>query len=251
MEEGKNQPMSLLEVQDIFKAYGGIHALRGCSISVEQGSITGVIGPNGSGKTTLFHVITGYERPDSGRVLYDRRSITGLTPEQIWGLGIGRTFQLSRIFPRLTVRENMHVALRRKGVRGLLGRWSCAQESQRALDLLDVVGMGGLKDMSAGNVSYGRKKLLEFAVILTAQPQLILLDEPAAGINPTMINHLAEHIRAVNRRGTTFLIVEHNMELVMSLCDTLIVLHRGTTVAAGTPQQIRSDPVVLDAYLGE
>ncbi len=243
--------MSLLEVQDIFKAYGGIHALQGCSISVEQGSITGVIGPNGSGKTTLFDVITGYERPDSGRVLYDQRSITGATPEQIWSLGIGRTFQLSRIFPRLTVLENMHVALRRKAVRALLGRWSSAQESQRALDLLDIVGMGGLNDMPAGNVSYGRKKLLEFAVILTAQPRVILLDEPAAGVNPTMINHLAEHIRAVNRRGTTFLIVEHNMELVMSLCDTLIVLHRGTTVAAGRPQQIRSDPVVLDAYLGE
>jgi ABC-type branched-subunit amino acid transport system ATPase component len=251
MEEGKNQTMSLLEVEDVSKAYGGIHALQGCSISVERGSITGLIGPNSSGKTTMFHVITGYERPDAGDVLYDRRSITGATPEQVRCLGIGRTFQLTRTFPRLTVLENMHVALRHKGVRGLFGRWSSAQESHRALDLLDFVGIRELKDMPAGNVSCGQKKLLEFAFILTAQPQIILLDEPAGGVNPTMINHMAEHIRALNRRGATFLIVEHNMEFLMGLCDTVIMLHWGTKVAAGTPLQIRSDPVVLDAYLGE
>ena len=250
-EEGRKQTMSLLEVQEVSKAYGGIHALQGCSISVERGSITGLIGPNGSGKTTLFHVITGYERPDAGRILYDRRSITGATPEQVCGLGIGRTFQLTRIFPRLTVLENMHVALRRKGVRGLLGHWSSAQESHRALDLLDFVGMRELKDMPAGNLSYGQKKLLEFAFILTAQPQVILLDEPAGGVNPTMINHLAEHIRTLNRRGATFLIVEHNMDFVMGLCDIVNVLHRGTKIAEGTPHKIRNDPAVLDAYLGE
>jgi ABC-type branched-subunit amino acid transport system ATPase component len=242
--------MSLLEAHQVSKSFGGIRALDACSITVEEGSIAGLIGPNGSGKTTLFNVMTGYERVDAGDIRFRGTSITNATPDRIFGLGIGRTFQLTRIFPRLSVIENMHVAVQRKGSRGLLSRWSSSAEQQRALELLDFVGIARLKDMPAGNLSYGQKKLLEFAFILIAEPQVILLDEPAGGVNPTMINHLEERIRMLNRRGVTFLVVEHNMEFVMRLCDTVTVIHQGCTVAEGPPAQVRADPAVLAAYLG-
>jgi neutral amino acid transport system ATP-binding protein len=243
--------MSLLEAQGVSKAFGGIRALDTCSISVEQGSITGLIGPNGSGKTTLFNVMTGYERVDSGQVLFQGKTITNTSPDKVFRLGMGRTFQLTRIFPRLTVLENMHVAAQRQDLKGLLSRWSSTQEQERALALLEFVGLTSLKDMAAGNLSYGQKKLLEFAFVLIAEPQVILLDEPAGGINPTMINELRERIRTLNRRGVTFLVVEHNMEFVMGLCDPVMVMHRGARIARGTPAEVRANPVVLEAYLGD
>ena len=243
--------MSLLEAQNVSKAFGGIHALDSCSITVEQGTITGLIGPNGSGKTTLFNVMTGYDRVDSGTIRFHEQSITNWTPDKVFRLGIGRTFQLTRIFPRLTVLENMHVAAQRKGTWALLSRWSSSQEQQRALELLDFVGITHLKDTPAANLSYGQKKLLEFAFILIAEPQVILLDEPAGGINPTMINQLSERIRTLNKRGVTFLVVEHNMEFVMGLCDSVTVMHRGSKIAQGTPQEVRENPAVLEAYLGD
>lgn len=243
--------MSLLEAKGVSKAFGGIRALETCSITVEQGSITGLIGPNGSGKTTLFNVMTGYEQVDAGQVLFEGRSITNVTPDRVFRLGIGRTFQLTRVFPRLTVLENMHVAAQRGNLRGLLSRWSSSHEQQRALELLDFVGLTRLKDLAAGNLSYGQKKLLEFAYILIAEPQVILLDEPAGGINPTMINYLTERIRTLNQRGVTFLIVEHNMEFVMGLCDRIMVMHRGTKIAEGAPEEVRANPEVLEAYLGD
>lgn len=243
--------MSLLEVYQVSKAYGGIQALENCSIVVEQGTITGLIGPNGSGKTTLFNIITGYERPDTGSISYHGHPITGATPERIFCYGIGRTFQITRIFSRLTVLENMHVAVRRKGAKGVLGHWSSSQESRKALELLDFVGIVDLKDMPAGNLSYGQKKLLEFAFILIAEPQMILLDEPAGGINPTMLNQLADRIRTLNKRGMTFVVVEHDMEFVMKLCDKVMVLRRGNKIAEGTPQEVRNNPSVLEAYLGD
>jgi ABC-type branched-subunit amino acid transport system ATPase component len=240
----------MLEVHNASKAFGGIQALDACSITVEQGTISGLIGPNGSGKTTLFNVITGYERVDAGTISFQGKPITNSTPDKVFRLGIGRTFQLTRIFPRLTVLENMHVAAQRQSLRGLLGRWSSSHEQRRALELLDFVGITRLKDMPAGNLSYGQKKLLEFAFILIAEPQVILLDEPAGGVNPVMIHHLAERIRTLNQRGVTFLVVEHNMEFVMGLCDTVTVLHRGTKIAEGTPEEVRNNPAVLEAYLG-
>ena len=243
--------MSLLEAQGISKAFGGIRALDTCSISVEQGSITGLIGPNGSGKTTLFNVMTGYERIDSGQVSFGGKSITNATPDKVFRLGIARTFQLTRVFPRLTVLENMHVAAQRNDLKGLLSRWSSTHEQRRALELLGFVGLVDLKDMPAGNLSYGQKKLLEFAYVLIAEPQVILLDEPAGGVNPTMINYLAERIRTLNQRGVTFLVVEHNMEFVMGLCDKVMVMHRGTRIAEGAPAEVRANPAVLDAYLGD
>lgn len=243
--------MSLLEVQSISKAFGGIQALNNCSISIERGSITGLIGPNGSGKTTLFNVMTGYERVDHGQVRFQDQAITNVTPDKIFRLGIGRTFQLTRIFPRLTVLENIHVAVQRNDLKGLLRRWSSSHEQGRALELLELVGLTELQKLLAGNLSYGQKKLLEFACILIAEPQVILLDEPAGGVNPTMINYLAERIRLLNQRGVTFLVVEHNMEFVMNLCDRVLVMHRGTGIAEGTPEEVRANPAVLEAYLGE
>jgi neutral amino acid transport system ATP-binding protein len=242
--------MSILEAQNVSKAFGGIQALDACSITVEQGSISGLIGPNGSGKTTLFNIITGYERVDAGTITFQGKPITNATPDQVFRSGIGRTFQLTRIFPRLTVLENMHVAVQRREFTGLLSRWSSAHERQRAQEILDFVGITALKDMPASNLSYGQKKLLEFAFILIAEPQVILLDEPAGGVNPVMIRQLSDRIRDLNKRGVTFLVVEHNMEFVMGLCDTVTVLHRGTKIAEGTPEAVRNNPAVLEAYLG-
>ncbi|HEX2350673.1 MAG TPA: ABC transporter ATP-binding protein [Ktedonobacterales bacterium] len=243
--------MALLQATDIRKAFGGIQALDSCSITVERGSITGLIGPNGSGKTTLFNVITGYERSDTGKVEFNGLDISRYTPNRIFGMGMGRTFQLTRIFPRLTVTENMHVAIRRKGLASLLGRWSASSEHARALQLLEFVGLTHLRDTPAGSLSYGQRKLLELAFILIAEPQMVLLDEPAGGINPTLIDQLGERIRELNRQGVTFLIVEHNMEFIMGLCNRVMVMHRGAKLAEGAPEAVRANPAVLEAYLGD
>nr|MBA2391439.1 ABC transporter ATP-binding protein [Ktedonobacteraceae bacterium] len=230
--------MSLLEAQEISKSFGGIRALDTCSVSVEPGSITGLIGPNGSGKTTMFNIMTGYEQVDSGQVRFREKQITNIAPDKVFRLGIGRTFQMTRIFPRLTVLENMHVAAQRNDFRGLISRWSSTHEQKRAIELLDFVGLSSLKGLLAGNLSFGQKKLLEFAFVLIAEPQVILLDEPAGGVNPTMVNYLADRIRTLNQRGVTFLVVEHNMEFVMNLCHKVVVMHRGTRIAEGAPAEV-------------
>jgi neutral amino acid transport system ATP-binding protein len=246
---------ALLSAAGITKAFGGVQALDDCTVEVREASITGLIGPNGSGKTTLFNVITGYERPDAGEVLFAGRTITGYSPQRVFAAGIGRTFQLTRIFPRLTVLENMIVAAQHTGavrhrIRNPLARAGGAADRQRAMELLEFTGIAGHAARLAGTLSYGQRKLLELSYVLVADPQIVLLDEPAGGINPSLVNQLSARIRELNAAGTTFLIVEHNMEFVMGLCHHMAVLDYGTVVAAGPPSVIRNDPKVLDAYLG-
>ena len=231
----------LLRTEGVHKSYGGVRALDTCTIEVNEGTVTGLIGPNGSGKTTLFNVITGYAKADAGEVYLADRRITNIAPDKVFALGIGRTFQLTRIFPSLTVMENMLVASQhhRAGAR------------KRAMEQLEFVGIEGYHASLAGTLSYGQRKLLELAYILVADPAIVLLDEQAGGVNLSLVNHIAARIRELNAAGKTFLIVEHNMEFVMGLCHQVTVLDSGTVVAAGPPDIVRTDRRVLDAYLGE
>jgi ABC-type branched-subunit amino acid transport system ATPase component len=243
-----------LRAEGVAKAFGAVQALGGCTIEVPAGQISGLIGPNGSGKTTLFNVLTGYERADSGEVWLGDARITGASPQRAFALGIGRTFQLTRIFPRLTVLENMLVPARGAARSGrLLGRpgtGAGAVGRRHALELLEFTGIAEHAGALADTLSYGQRKLLELACVLVAEPSVVLLDEPAGGVNPTLIAHIAARIRDLNATGQTFLIVEHNMDFVMGLCDQVTVLNYGTVVTAGSPDLIRADPRVLDAYLG-
>jgi neutral amino acid transport system ATP-binding protein len=232
---------SLLRTEGVQKSYGGVRALDTCTIEVDEGTVAGLIGPNGSGKTTLFNVITGYAKADAGEVYLADRRITNRAPDRVFALGIGRTFQLTRIFPSLTVMENMLVASRRSG----------AGARRRAMEQLEFVGIAGHHTALAGTLSYGQRKLLELAYVLVADPAIVLLDEPAGGVNLSLVNHIVARIRELNAAGKTFLIVEHNMEFVMGLCDQITVLDSGSVVASGPPDIIRTDRRVLDAYLGE
>lgn len=242
----------LIVVEGASKSFGGITALSLCNLVVGEGEINGLIGPNGSGKTTLFNVITGYERIDQGVVRFAGTDITNSAPDQVFRLGIGRTFQLTRLFTRLTVLENMLVATQRQEswLRGVVRRAGSAAEKRRAMELLDFVGIASLAHDPAGILSYGQRKLLELASLLVADPAVLLLDEPAGGVNPTLIGQLGDRIRELNRAGKTILVVEHNMEFVMSLCSRVTVLSQGTVLVSGTPGEVRSNPDVLEAYLG-
>ena len=248
----------LLRTEGICKAFGGVQALDDCSIEVGQGSIAGLIGPNGSGKTTLFNMITGYGRVDSGNVYLNDTKITNLAPDRVFALGIGRTFQLTRVFSRLTVMENMIVAAHHKERAGQGSGWlrnpfaraGGPATRRRAMELLEFTGIAKLAADRAETLSYGQRKLLELSYVLVAEPEIILLDEPAGGVNPTLIGTISDRIRELNRQGTTFLIVEHNMEFVMGLCDQVTVLDNGNPVVSGPPDVIRHDHRVLDAYLG-
>jgi ABC-type branched-subunit amino acid transport system ATPase component len=247
----------LLRAEGVSKAFGGVQALSECTVEVAEGSITGLIGPNGSGKTTLFNVITGYERVDAGDVYLGGRRITNAPPDKVFTAGIGRTFQLTRVFSRLTVMENMIIAAHHKERGGRPGRsWNPFARAggpatrRRAMELLEFTGIAGHAGALAETLSYGQRKLLEMSYVLMADPQIVLLDEPAGGVNPTLIDLLADRIRELNAKGTTFLIVEHNMDFVMGLCHQVTVLDYGTAVVTGPPELIRTDHRVLDAYLG-
>ena len=242
---------TLLEVKDLSKRFGGLKAVDGASFSVPEGSITALIGPNGSGKTTVFNLIGGTMPPNSGEVWFDGERIDGKRPWSRAYAGLGRTFQITRLFRQMTVLENVVAPARSFSLRQLNADGVSGAEAERAEELLDFVGMKRFAGQQAGALSYGQQKLVELAQVLMLDPKLILLDEPAGGINPTLIDRIGEIIRELNAQGKTFLIVEHNMPFVLGLCDPVLVLARGKTIAAGKPGEIQRDPRVLDAYLGD
>jgi len=240
----------ILEIDRVTHSFGGIVAVQDCSLSLERGKITGLIGPNGSGKTTLFNLITGVHTAHSGQIRLMGRSVNNLRPSQICAQGICRTFQITRLFWEMSVLENMIVPIRHVGLRALFGASIYSDEADRAMRLLERVGLDHLRDQPARRLSFGQQKLLELAAVLMSGPDLVLLDEPASGVNPTMIRFIMNLIRNLNSEGVSFFIVEHNMHFVMELCDYVYVLDQGVEIANGTPEIIQSNPAVLEVYLG-
>jgi ABC-type branched-subunit amino acid transport system ATPase component/ABC-type branched-subunit amino acid transport system permease subunit len=244
-------PGPLLEVRGVTKRFGGLTAVDSADLSVERGSITALIGPNGSGKTTLFNLITGNMAVDAGTVMFNGKRIDKLPPWSRGHLGLGRTFQVTRLFKDMTVLQNVVAPLPDGKVRTMFADAVSGAEATRAHELLDIVGLGSFEKQKAGALSYGQQKLVELAQVLMLEPELILLDEPAGGVNPSLLGRLTEVVRELNRSGVSFLVVEHNIPLVLDLCDPVNVFARGRCIASGPPAQIREDPLVLDAYLGD
>ena len=240
---------TLLEVQNVSRRFGSVHAVRDASFDVAEHSITALIGPNGSGKTTLFNIITGYLRSDSGAVRFAGREVTRARPSTLYRRGLSRTFQQARVFGQLSVQENLVIAAG-FGWGQLFGRRISSDDRRRAGELLEEFRLTHVADLFASELSYGQRKLLEFAAVLMSRPRLVLLDEPTAGVNPVLIDTMEAHIRRLNGEGMTFLIVEHDMTFVMRLCDPVIVLDQGQQIFAGRPTEVQQNPLVLDAYLG-
>ncbi len=252
--------MSLLELRGVDKIFGGLHAVRGVSFAVEKGSIFGLIGPNGAGKTTLFNVITGVYRPEHGEILLAGKDLAGLRPARIAARGVARTFQNIRIFRSMTVAENVMVAghhLHSASIADAMLRTRRYEQDERALgkrahELLEIFGLSHLAQEVAGSLPYGSQRRLEIARALMLSPELLLLDEPAAGMNSQEARTLNEQIRFLrDKLGLTVILVEHNMAVIMKVCETIHVVDHGETIAQGNPAEIKVNPAVLAAYLGQ
>jgi ABC-type branched-subunit amino acid transport system ATPase component len=242
----------ILEVERATKTFGGVVANKDISLSVARGRITGLIGPNGSGKTTLFNSIVGYHPIDAGSIRLQNREISQLTVQQIARRGLVRTFQQTRIYGKMSCLENMLISMPHRKARfwDMFGRHA-GTEAKKAERLLDFVGLYEKRLLRAGSLSFGQQKLLEFAMALMNEPAVLLLDEPTAGINPTLINGLIDRLKRANTEyGVTLLIIEHNMPVIMNMADTIYCLAHGRLLASGTPAEIRNDRRVIDAYLG-
>ncbi|GAB2898272.1 ABC transporter ATP-binding protein [Paralcaligenes ginsengisoli] len=249
----------LLDVRGISKNFGGLCAVDQCSLSVRRGTITGLIGPNGAGKTTMFNIITGFIAPDSGRIHFKGQDIAGMRPDQIFTRGLCRTFQIPREHGSMSVLENLMLVPKGQIGEHIWNTWLRPgavrrQEHEnraKALEVLEYIELTHVKDEYAGNLSGGQKKLLELGRTLMTGPELVLLDEPAAGVNRTLLKRLVANIEYLSReRGITFLLIEHDMNMVMNLCDPVIVMSEGRKLVEGSPQEVRSNQSVLEAYLG-
>ncbi len=240
----------MLEVKELSKHFGGIRAVNGCSFTAEQGRITALIGPNGAGKTTAFNCISRTMTPTAGQVWLDGKRIDMLRPHQITALGLSRTFQISRNLSDMTVLENVICQSRISGWRDLFRPAMSAEEIDKAMGILEFLGITRIAHEDGANLSFGQKKLMDLAALLMSDPKIILLDEPAGGVNPTLLEEIIGHIRKLNEQGLSVLIVEHNMELIMRLSHRVVVMAQGAVIAEGTPGEVRRNPDVLDAYLG-
>jgi branched-chain amino acid transport system ATP-binding protein len=250
---------AILETRRLTRAFGGLRAVDDCSLTVEPGTITGLIGPNGAGKTTLFNLLTGFLAPSSGEIIFQDRRIAGRTPQSIFKLGMVRTFQIPRAFRSMTVLENLVVVPHKQLGESVFGSWFLPwrvgeQENEiidRAIGVLEYVDLVHLRDEYAGNLSGGQRKLLEFARTLMSRPRMILLDEPGAGVNRVLLRKLTGYIEELRADlGITFFIIEHDMDLVARLCNPVIVMSEGQVIMKGSPEEVRSDERVLEAYLG-